>query len=270
MKRPLRLTEEQYLAFEETISSDARGRAFLRLRDERSRVIAADQVRKIVRRLAAKANAPAEGQSDHIRILRNELQEMSVFIQQTRQEIAALRPTDSGKNKIVAATGELGAIVSSTERATSDILSSAEKIAAAAARVPRNEFTEPAMTEIDDQATAIMMACSFQDITGQRTTKVVNTLRYIEERVHSMIQIWGEDALKGITVPEDQDARPDAHLLNGPALEGGVSQDDIDALFGGFDAVEAPLPGDAAAASTEGQSPEGRKIDQQAIDALMA
>ena len=41
----------------------------------------------------------------------------------------------------------------------------------------------------------IFTACSFQDLTGQRTTKVINVLRYIEQRIGSMIAIWGEDKM---------------------------------------------------------------------------
>ena len=105
-----------------------------------------------------------------------------------------------------------------------------------------------------------MTACSFQDITGQRTTKVVNVLRYIEQRVNSMVQIWSGDAVDPAAT-QPLDTRPDAHLLNGPAVAGaGVSQDDIDALFGGFDAPAEEQP---AAAGT---SP----LDQSAIDALLA
>ena len=45
----------------------------------------------------------------------------------------------------------------------------------------------------------IFTACSFQDLTGQRTTKVINVLRYIEQRIGSMIAIWGEDKTPGKT-----------------------------------------------------------------------
>ena len=81
------------------------------------------------------------------------------------------------------------------------------------------------------------MACSFQDITGQRTTKVVNTLRYIEQRVNSMIAIWDLTETTKAKI-EPLDKRPDAHLLNGPSSNG-VSQDDVDAMFG--DKAAAPL-----------------------------
>src|SRR3546814_7315386 len=51
-----------------------------------------------------------------------------------------------------------------------------------------------------------------------------------------MVDIWGTDG-EGVvakrTPSSSVDDREDAHLLNGPALEGGVSQDDIDAMFGG-------------------------------------
>ena len=79
------------------------------------------------------------------------------------------------------------------------------------------------------------MACSFQDLTGQRMTKVVNTLRYLETRVNAMIEIWGitaQDAEK--LVQQHIEAKPDGHLLNGPARDGeGVAQDDIDRLLNG-------------------------------------
>ena len=186
---------------------------------------------------------------------------MSCYIQQTRQEIAALRPAEAGSNRIMAATGELDAIVSATERATSDILNCAERIQAAAARLPKNDEIRATVGEIESQAIEIMTACSFQDITGQRTTKVVNVLRYIEQRVNSMVQIWSGDAVDTPAALEQADTRPDAHLLNGPAADGaGVSQDDIDALFGGFDAPAEEQPAETS------KSP----LDQSAIDALLA
>ncbi len=47
--------------------------------------------------------------------------------------------------------------------------------------------------KIDQRATDIYTACSFQDITGQRTEKVVKALRFIEQRINAMIEIWGVD-----------------------------------------------------------------------------
>jgi chemotaxis regulatin CheY-phosphate phosphatase CheZ len=245
MKNVLTLSDEDYLLIEDAVGANARGRAFLRMRDQRSRVLAADDVKRAMRSLAGnlkKAAAPEKEASSHIRILRQELQEMSVYIQQTRSEIAALRPDDSGNNRIMAATGELDAIVTATERATSDILNSAENILALIGRLPRSAETTPICQELEAQATEILTACSFQDITGQRTTKVVNTLHYLEKRVNSMIEVWGTDGMTAPQAEDRVDSRPDAHLLNGPSLNG-VSQDDVDALLANLNSTASPAAG---------------------------
>jgi chemotaxis regulatin CheY-phosphate phosphatase CheZ len=254
MSKLLSLSEEDYLLLEDAMNANPRGRAFLRMRDQRGHVIAAEEVKRMMRSLAGSlkraASAPTpekEGSSTHIRILRQELQEMSVYIQQTRNEIAALRPDDTGNNRIMAATGELDAIVTATERATSEILNGVERIQQLVARLPRSEETKTVFSDLDAQVTEILTACSFQDITGQRTTKVVNTLRYLEQRVNSMLEIWGVDALKGLpTAAEIGDTRPDAHLLNGPSSEG-VSQDDVDALINGTSVAPPAAPANGAA-----------------------
>jgi chemotaxis regulatin CheY-phosphate phosphatase CheZ len=239
-RRP-ELSEEEYLDIEEALASNARGRTFLRMRDQRSRLVAMNDVRKLMRevketaqKIAPDTGAGADKRDDtHIRILREELREMSAYMYQTRREIAALRPADGGSNRIMAATGELDAIVSATERATSDILNGVERINELALKLPKTGDVGTIADEIQAQATEVLMACSFQDITGQRTTKVVNTLRYLEQRVNSMIEIWGVEG-KDLPPPppeEIHDRRPDAHLMHGPAADGGPSQADVDALF---------------------------------------
>jgi chemotaxis protein CheZ len=80
----------------------------------------------------------------------------------------------------------------------------------------------------------VFEACNFQDLTGQRITKVVNTLRFVEERIIKMMEIWGgADKFKDIEV-ELEHRMGDQGLLNGPSLgtdQDIASQDDIDALF---------------------------------------
>ncbi len=122
------------------------------------------------------------------------------------------------------------------------------------------------------------MACSFQDLTGQRTTKVVRVLQYLEERIASMIDIWGissdsegsdgDDASEAVAKMTDE--RPDAHLLNGPQDQDlALGQDNIDALLGHETAApEVPVPPvvqeddedvveDKASASTSSSMPSG-------------
>jgi chemotaxis regulatin CheY-phosphate phosphatase CheZ len=260
----LTISEDDYLALEDALCANARGRAFLRMRDQRARVIAGDEVKRMLRGLANSLNkvavAEEPGNSAHLRILRQELQEMSGCIQQTRSEVAALRPDDTGNNRIMAATGELDAIVTATERATGDILNAAERILALSGRLPKTPETKSVIEDIEGQGIEILTACSFQDITGQRTTKVVNTLHYLEKRVNSMIEIWGADALKPLGLAaEPNDSRPDAHLLNGPSLQG-INQEDVDALLSELDSV-APAAPETAIAAPAAKMPHNKPIE---------
>ncbi len=80
----------------------------------------------------------------------------------------------------------------------------------------------------------IFEACSFQDLTGQRISKVVETLEHIEARVSRFAAAIGaKDDPKGNTKEEEKrKKRKEDLLLNGPAKTGeGVSQDDVDALL---------------------------------------
>ena len=63
-------------------------------------------------------------------------------------------------------------------------------------------------------------ACSFQDITGQRVTKVVKSVTNIEDRVNALIEIWGKAALEEVEVKPDREKSVDEVLLHGPQLNG--------------------------------------------------
>ena len=249
-----RLAKKEYLAFEELVASTAEGRAFLRQRDSMARVIATEKVRRMLQEIMPHLGQQPRGSAvEHVRILRRELQEISAHIVQTRSEISALRPDQEGNSRIYLATSELDSIVSATERATYDILNGAERIQAAAAKLPESAELTAIAKEISGQAIEITTACSFQDLTGQRITKVVNALRYIETRINAMIDIWGvEDGGKKDEAQRADDSRPDAHLLNGPQNDA-ADQSEIDSLF-----ESAPAP-------SESPSPVA---DQKTIDSL--
>ncbi|PWC81525.1 hypothetical protein TSH100_27050, partial [Azospirillum sp. TSH100] len=266
----LELTEQEYLQMEEALSQTARGRAFLRMRDRRSRVVASDEFHRLVDKLETQVDrlsgtspsaftAFAPGEDPRIQ---QELTAITQVVREARSDIAALKATDTGSNRIEAATGELDEIVAATERATTDILNATEKIQEITMSIPRDDADlAERIDAIEAWCIEVMTACSFQDITGQRTTKVVNTLRYIEERVNTMIEIWGVERLAVADSQQNTsgevsshrklgDTRPDAHLLNGPQLGGPeVSQDAIDALFDSVPGVAEraePLPTDVA------------------------
>ena len=99
-------------------------------------------------------------------------------IARAKAEIAALRVDDITDNHIPFATDELDAIVEHTATATNAILKAARRWM----RLRGSVTGEPA-ARLQDATTRIYEACSFQDITGQRITKVVATLKTIEAKV---------------------------------------------------------------------------------------
>lgn len=172
-----------------------------------------------------------------VSMLKTELRALAVCIEQTKHEIAALRPKDSQDDRLIAVTFELDAIVESTETATQSILEAAEKIEGLTKEIAAHgvdTYVGRLTEDINETIIGIFEACNFQDITGQRITKVVKTLQYIEARVNAMIDIWGPDNIAEIVPKAAADHRDeDAKLLNGPQLENqGISQDEIDKLFG--------------------------------------
>lgn len=171
--------------------------------------------------------------------LKSEMDSIREAIQRTKQEIATLHGTSFETAQMTRVSGELDAVVAGTEAATESILSAAEFIDDHAMQLAAHVKTERDKTlasEIQEKVVSIFEACNFQDLTGQRITKVVTTLNFVENRIDRMIEIWGGiEQFNGIE--PDRPAAPtgDKALLNGPALDsdiGRASQDDIDALFG--------------------------------------
>jgi chemotaxis protein CheZ len=170
--------------------------------------------------------------------LKSELDLIYDAINRTKQEIAAVHLTGFQGPEMARVTNELDAIVGGTENATEQILTNAEEIDQLAATLaPRlkNDQNAALIADVQDRVIKIFEACNFQDLTGQRITKVVSTLKFIETHILRMMEIWGGlDAFKDIEAEKMGKPGSDAGLLNGPKIEGEAghaSQDDIDALF---------------------------------------
>ncbi|MCE1234824.1 MAG: protein phosphatase CheZ [Hyphomicrobiales bacterium] len=157
-------------------------------------------------------------------------------INRTKREIATLHVSGCNGQELSRVTNELDAVVIGTEGATETILAAAEAIDERAGNLAAKlkGDDQGLANDIQEQTIQIFEACNFQDLTGQRITKVVGTLRFVEERIIKMMDIWGGvESFKEIEV-ELEHRMGDQSLLNGPALEtdGNIaSQDDIDALF---------------------------------------
>jgi chemotaxis protein CheZ len=170
--------------------------------------------------------------------LKVELDLISDAINRTKREIAVLHGKSFNGDEMSKVTGELGAVVGGTEEATQQILEAAEAIdqaASALSKVTSPDQHKILNEEIQERVVSIFEACNFQDLTGQRISKVMATMKFIENHITVMMDIWGGvDAIKAHAPPIVDDREGDARLLNGPKLEGDVghaSQNDIDALF---------------------------------------
>jgi chemotaxis protein CheZ len=170
--------------------------------------------------------------------LKVELDLIHDAINRTKREIAVLQGKSFDGNEMAKVTGELGAVVGGTEHATQQILEAAESIdqaASALAKVTSPDQQRILSEEIQERVISIFEACNFQDLTGQRISKVMATMKFIENHITIMMDIWGGvDAIRAHVPPTADDRDGNARLLNGPKLDGDAghaSQNDIDALF---------------------------------------
>ncbi|NNC27557.1 chemotaxis protein, partial [Salinisphaera sp. USBA-960] len=116
--------------------------------------------------------------------IRLDIADMQEAIERTKREIANIKHEQEEGNRFIEASNELDAIVTKTESATQEILAAAEAIQETAWTLRENGADEESCDDIDARATEIFMACSFQDLTGQRTQKIVQVLQYLESRIN--------------------------------------------------------------------------------------
>src|SRR5262245_14513200 len=182
---PPPLSEADYDAIESAVMETMRGRWFLAEYARRNRhadttmlIAAIDRIEGVLR---------GEGSVQTVDRVRFDIVEMAKAIARTKAEIAAIKPDAAHDGKFGEATEELDSIVLATEAATSDILAAAEQVQEIAWTLREQGLEAEVCDLLDSKATDIYTACSFQDITGQRTGKVVQVLRHLEGRINAMI-----------------------------------------------------------------------------------
>lgn len=243
--------DEDFATLEEAVMATPRGRWFLKEYANRNRTT---DTNTVLEQLAAfQARIVASQEDVRLEVLQSELREMAKSISETRSDIASLQSDEISSDRIELATGELDAIVDATENATSSILAAAEELQLISEKLRESGVDGAFCDDIEMHTTDIFMSCSFQDLTGQRISKVVSTLHFLEQRVNMMMEVWGVDEgdTKGkpreLSAAQKGDVRPDAGILGGPAAEGeGFSQDEIDAMLDGdFSAVDTDVLSEA-------------------------
>jgi chemotaxis protein CheZ len=162
--------------------------------------------------------------------LKAELTRIERHITRVWEELCALQPTRMRHDRIDRAGAELSVVASETEAAANLIIDAAEQLLQA-----RFDSPEEYAAFNQAQAMAILEACSFQDITGQRVSKVSNLLQQIGESVAHLAAALGvidaepSEPPAGSPMQLDGPQLPSGHALSDGAA---VSQDDLDKMFG--------------------------------------
>ena len=185
---------------------------------------------KVVKIISSVLDKVSEAEEISRESLYNDLKDLQVIIDEARKEISFTRPSDIQDKHIPSATDELDAIVKATEEATSSIMDSCEILEQEA-----DKEGGPSAYVLTEEVTKIYEACSFQDLTGQRVSKIIKSLVTIDDKVSKMIEVLGS-RLPGLDLPEEDEPQGDEALMNGPQMpDQAISQEEIDKLLADFD-----------------------------------
>lgn len=165
-----------------------------------------------------------------------ELGDIVSYIDTMRSEIAGLGAKKLKESQIPEAGKELDTVVQSTADATNKIMTIAEDLMSA-----DTSDHEAYVAQVNDAVMNIFEACSFQDLTGQRIAKVVETLQQVEARLTRFTEVLRIVEGEGVDSEEIQakQARKEALILHGPQFEDeAMKQDAIDALLNSEESPE--------------------------------
>ncbi|HEX3346531.1 MAG TPA: protein phosphatase CheZ [Acetobacteraceae bacterium] len=168
-----------------------------------------------------------------------QVEDLGRTIASAKAEIAAMRVGDIIASHIPSATDELDAIVAHTAAATERILETCETldgVSATLAPCAPGAAAATATARLQEATTRIYEACSFQDITGQRISKIVTVLKLIDEKVARMVATFGSPRPVAEIAPPADVTPAETALMSGPQLPAvAMGQTDVDKLLASFD-----------------------------------
>lgn len=184
MSEPAIDDANDYEAIEAAVSETPRGRWFLAEFARRHRAAETDRLIETIERLFATAGeARKAALSEHVE---RDLEDMRRSIEEAQRDIAAVKPRGD-LNVRQGAANDPDAIAMAAERATLDMLAAVERLHEISDDLRQRNADGDLCDEIETHARGIFMACSFQDMTGQRTARLVTALRYLERRIEAML-----------------------------------------------------------------------------------
>lgn len=162
-------------------------------------------------------------------VTEGKLETVAAKVGRLKEGITLLQANHLRDTHIPEAGRELEETLAATEMAASTIMEAAEAIMDADRSCP-DAFLET----VNARVMAIFEACAFQDITGQRISKIRENLDSIETRVSRFADTvrTPDSEMPASSKEAARNKRKQKLILNGPAGTGeGVSQDEIDSLL---------------------------------------
>lgn len=212
----------------ETIHEELRRRVSA-LREQGSDTVDIGEVERVLEAILGNGEDGSVDVAARDACVGTELGKLVLFIRSARDEATSQNIADIREGDIPLATNELDAIVRQAEQATHGIMDATEQIENLI-----GALDDATQEKVLDQITLIFEACSFQDITGQRVTKVIQTLKHIEAKVSDLVRLY-DGGTSAANSPRSEKVG-DEGLMNGPQLpENAANQADIDALFASLD-----------------------------------
>jgi chemotaxis protein CheZ len=184
----------------------------------------------VLRPAAPSDTADRDGQA-------REIGTVAVRMAELRTAISRLGVLDIAETKLGAVHVDINDVLASTRSAANTILEAAEDLLAATQT--GNDYR----VLVEQRMFALMEACSFQDLTGQRLQRVTHTLQAMEERLRifaGTVKVGHGTALSGEVGPDtvfqgeverQRAARNDANMVHGPGGAGAIPQETVDWLF---------------------------------------
>ncbi len=188
------------------------------LTDKHDKLIRTQDIIDIVKSMLSTVSADMHASLQTVGV---EIASLVDLIGTTKNEIASIQPHALSSSGIPDAKDQLDAVVLDTEQAAGKIMDCADDLMALS-----TGLAPELQGKLQSLSTRIYEASSFQDINGQRVTKVVRLLKDIEQKLAQLAVAFGDTKDPNLFAAENNG------LLNGPQLQPADNlQDNIDSLF---------------------------------------
>lgn len=188
------LSEQDYEAIEAAVMETERGRWFLREYAARNRVANTAEILDVLNRIEGRlAAAPLDKMAMDAPSLPEpvvstapppaDIAVISVLIAAARAEMVALREEAHHNGRTLREGDDFDAISAASDHAINSVLNAAERIQELSWILRERGMEAASCDELDQRASEIYLACSFQDMASRRLEALVETLIQIDAHI---------------------------------------------------------------------------------------